>query len=385
MPSNWPEMTLALALAIVVAYLVADFVSRIVRTILRAIIADPGYETLFVERPRRVIRLVIFLVTLAALSFPALTLAGYQTSFAGDRAAIGRWLLDHGLRIIIIMIAGYLVIRIGSASASRFEREMSHGTGLDVIERTKRAQTLGRLLQKTLSIVVTGIAVLMVLRELDVDITPVLTGAGIVGLAVGFGAQTLVRDIISGFFVILEDQVRVGDVAVVNGQGGLVEEVNLRTIVLRDETGTVHVFPNGEVKTLANSSKDFSFYVITIKVPFEVDPDRVADAMRDAAATLLDDPGFKPHILEPLDVYGVDAWEPGTLVVKARIKTVPLKQWFVGRELRKRIVRVFVERRIPVPIPEMHVHLDGTLAGAAGTGRASEAGGADAAHRADRD
>ena len=98
----------------------------------------------------------------------------------------------------------------------------------------------------------------MVLRELDVDITPVLTGAGIVGLAVGFGAQTLVRDIISGFFLILEDQVRVGDVAVVNGQGGLVEEVNLRTIVLRDETGTVHVFPNGEVKTLANMSKDFS-------------------------------------------------------------------------------------------------------------------------------
>ncbi len=225
-----------------------------------------------------------------ALSFPALTLAGFSTSVGVNPDALIRWLLDHGLRIVIIMVAAYLVIRIGTASAGRFEREMSLGTGMDVVERTKRAQTLGRLLQKSLSIVVMGIAALMVLRELDVDITPVLTGAGIVGLAVGFGAQTLVRDIISGFFLILEDQVRVGDVAVVNGQGGLVEEVNLRTIVLRDETGTVHVFPNGEVKTLANSSKDFSFYVITVSVPFDEDPDAVASAMRDAAAGLIDRP-----------------------------------------------------------------------------------------------
>jgi moderate conductance mechanosensitive channel len=103
-------------------------------------------------------------------------------------------------------------------------------------------------------------------------------------------------------------------------------------------------------------SKDFSFYVITIKVPFEEDPDRVASAMREAADTLMDDPQYQPHILEPLEVYGVDAWEPGTLVMKARIKTVPLKQWLVGRELRKRIARVFVDRGIPVPLPETIVH-----------------------------
>ena len=356
MPVNWPEITLALALAIVVAYLVADFVAKFVQTTLRGILADSEYERILVERPRRIIRVAIFAVILAALAIPALTLAGIETSIGGNREAIARWLLDHGLRIVIILVAAYLVIRIGTASASRFEREMSHGTGLDIIERTKRAQTLGRLLQKALSIVVFGIAALMVLRELDIDITPVLTGAGIVGLAVGFGAQTLVRDIISGFFLILEDQVRVGDVAVVNGQGGLVEEVNLRTIVLRDETGTVHVFPNGEVKTLANMSKDFSFYVITIKVPFEEDPDVVAETMRDAADSLLNDPEYRPHILEPLEVYGVDAWEPGTLIMKARIKTVPLKQWLVGRELRKRIARMFVERGIRVPLPETIVH-----------------------------
>ena len=362
MPTNWPELTLALALVIVVAYMVADFVAKFVQSTLRAILADSQYETLLVERPRRVIRLAIFLVLLGALAVPALTLAGIETTI-GNRETVVRWLLDHGLRIVIIVVAAYLVIRIGSASASRFEREMSQGTGLDIVERTKRAQTLGRLLQKTLSIVVFGIAALMVLRELDIDITPVLTGAGIVGLAVGFGAQTLVRDIISGFFLILEDQVRVGDVAVVNGQGGLVEEVNLRTIVLRDETGTVHVFPNGEVKTLANMSKDFSYYVITVTVPFTEDPDRVGATIGEAAASLMQDPEYKPHILEPLEVLGVDAWESGTLTVKARVKTVPLKQWFVGRELRKRIARLFVARGIQVPLPQTIMRVEGAAMG----------------------
>jgi small conductance mechanosensitive channel len=361
LPSNWPEMTLAIALAVVVAYLVADVIARVVQSTLRAVIGDPQFETMFVDRPRRIVRLTIFLVILAALSFPALRVAGYRTNFGSNPDAVMRWLLDAGLRIVVIAIAAYMVIRIGSAAARRFEREMSYGTGLDVIERTKRAQTLGRLLQKTLSVVVTAIAALMVLRELDVDITPVLTGAGILGLAVGFGAQTLVRDIISGFFLTLEDQVRVGDVAVVNGQGGLVEELNLRTIVLRDESGAVHVFPNGEVKTLANLSKDFSYHVLTVKVPFDEDVDRVSAAMRAAADGLMAEPDYKPHILEPLEVYGVDAWEPGTLVIKARIKTVPMKQWFVGRELRKRVARVFTERGIPVPIPEMKIRVEGEI------------------------
>ena len=353
MPSNWPELTLAIALALGIAYLVSDVVARLVQSVLRAIIADP-YETLFVDRPRRIVRLVIFLVTAAALALPTLRLAGVDTgTIQGDPQSILRWALDSGLRIAIIAIAAYMVIRIGSAATRRFEREMSAGTGLDVLERTKRAQTLGRLLQKTLFAVVVAIAALMVLRELGIDTAPVLASAGIVGLAVGFGAQTLVRDIISGFFLILEDQVRVGDVAVVNGQGGLVEAVNLRTIVLRDEEGAVHVFPNGEVKTLSNKSKDFSYYVITVGVAYEDNPDRVVTALRDAGASLMEDPDYRPHILEPIEVYGIDAFEPGQIVVKGRIKTVPLKQWSVGRELRKRIAAIFRERGIHIPVPQM--------------------------------
>ena len=265
------------------------------------------------------------------------------------------WLVPAGLRIAGLAIGAYVLVRLVRAAARRLERQLSQGTGLDVIERTKRAQTLARIIQKTLVIIVIAMAGLMMLRELDIDITPVLTGAGIAGLAVGFGAQTLVRDIISGFFLIAEDQVRVGDVAVVNGQGGLVEQVNLRTIVLRDESGTVHIFPNGEVRTLANMSKDFSYYVFTVPLPFEADVDTAADAMREAAAGMMEEPEFKPHILEPLEVYGVDAFEPAQLVLKARIKTVPLKQWVVGRELRKRIARLFAERRIQIAVPQMVV------------------------------
>ncbi len=358
LPANWPELTLALVVAFVAAYIVAGFVARFVSAILRAIIPDPETEALFVERPQRIIRLTIFAVTAAALALPALKLAGYRSRIGVDPEALGRWIFDAGLRIAVICVTAYFLMRAASATARRFEREMSRGSGLDVIERTKRAQTLSRLLQKTLTTAIGVIGVLMVLRQLDIDITPALTGAGIAGLALGFGAQTLVRDIISGFFMILEDQVRVGDVAVVNGTGGLVEELSLRTIVLRDEEGAVHVFPNGEVKTLANKSKDFSYYVLTVVIPVEEDPERVMQAMRDASAAVQNDPEFQSHILEPVEIYGIDGWEPGQLTLKARIKTVPLKQWAVGRELRRRMAQIFKDRGVVVPIPKMDVILE---------------------------
>jgi small conductance mechanosensitive channel len=357
LPENWPELTLALALAVIAGYFVADVVARLVERVLRAVIPDER-EARLVDRPRRVVRLTIFLVTTAALAFPALRMAGYTGPMGTDPEALGRWFLADGLRIAIIVVAAYLVIRIGTAAARRFELEMSRGTGLDVIERTKRAQTLSRLLSTSMTIVVAGIAVLMVLRELEVDITPVLTGAGIAGLAVGFGAQTLVRDVISGFFFILEDQVRVGDVAVVNGQGGLVEQLNLRTIVLRDYDGTVHVFPNGEIKTLSNRTKDFSYYVIDLGMEYGEDPARVVQAVRDAGAALMDDPVHRPNILEPVEVAGVDAFGDNQVTIKVRIKTVPLKQWEVGRELRRRIYLTLRERGIAIPFPQLTVHIE---------------------------
>ena len=352
----WQEFVIPIGLALVGAYVVAALAARVIESSLVAILPG-GSERKSIARPKLVIRLVIFAITALVLSIPAMRHAGVEVGRTPSE--IGRAFLEGGLKIAGIAIGAYAVIRVGSAAARRFEHELSTGTGLDVIERAKRAQTLSRLLQNTLTVAVTGIAGLMILGELNINIAPVLTGAGIVGLAVGFGAQTLVRDIISGFFLILEDQVRVGDVAVVNGQSGLVEAVNLRTIVLRDDEGTVHVVPNGEVKTLSNRSKDFSYYVISIGMPQDVNPDRVADALRSAGASVAADPVFKPHILAPIEVYGVDDFKAGQLMIKARIKTLPLKQWVVGRELRKRVAAAFTESGIDLPGPSMSVKVEG--------------------------
>ncbi len=204
---------------------------------------------------------------------------------------------------------------------------------------------------------VSCIAVLMILRELNLDITPILTGAGIAGVAIGFGAQTLVKDVISGFFLLLENQVRVGDVVTINGQGGLVEALTLRTIVLRDETGAVHIFPNGSITTLANQTKDFSYYVINLAVDYDEDPDRVMQVMREVADDLRADPKYSSVILQPLEVSGIDSFGEANIIIKSRIKTVPLKQWDVGRELRRRLMKRFAAEGIKFPQRQLVLHM----------------------------
>jgi small conductance mechanosensitive channel len=224
-----------------------------------------------------------------------------------------------------------------------------------MVERLKRARTLSRLVQNALTATIVVIAALMMLRELRVDITPILTSAGILGLAVGFGAQTLVKDLIAGFFLTFENQVRVGDVATINGTGGLVEAINLRTIVLRDVTGAVHVFPNGSIERLSNLTKDFSYYVIDVSVANNKDPDEVAEVLQRIAREMQADPRYGPSILEPLEIMGVDSFEDSAMTLKSRIKTLPLKQWEIGREMRRRIKKTFAARGIDIPF--RHVNL----------------------------
>jgi small conductance mechanosensitive channel len=196
----------------------------------------------------------------------------------------------------------------------------------------------------------------MVLNQLEIDIMPILTGAGIVGLAVGFGAQTLVKDLIAGFFLTFEDQVRVGDVAVINGTGGLVEAINLRTIVLRDLEGTVHVFPNGSIERLSNRTKDYSYFVLDLGVSYREQPDTVFAVLREIGQELAADPVFGSTILEPLEILGVDDLGESQVTIKLRIKTLPIKQWEVGRELRRRIKVTFDARGIEIPFPHVSLY-----------------------------
>ena len=184
--------------------------------------------------------------------FPALDLAGVQQNVGWQAKDLSAWAAYNGLRIALLLLLAFAANQFAASVIRRAEREVAGEGDLRAMERQKRAQTPGATFHRFLSILIWAVAALMVLREIGVDITPVLTGAGILGLAVGFGAQSPVKDISAGMFLIAEIQIRIGDVAAINGIGGAVEEINLRTVVLRDLEGIVHTFANGEIRTLAN-------------------------------------------------------------------------------------------------------------------------------------
>ncbi|HUL33571.1 MAG TPA: mechanosensitive ion channel family protein [Candidatus Eisenbacteria bacterium] len=269
-------------------------------------------------------------------------------------------LIQHTVRILIILAGVFVLIkfvekwtpRLRVRLVSHMMRDNRHDHELE-----KRAATIGSIFRKTVATVAWIIALVMILREAGFDIGPILAGAGVVGLAIGFGAQNLVRDVISGVLLLLENQVRVNDVAVINGEGGLVERINLRTIVLRGLDGTIHIFPNGSITSLSNMSHGFSYYVFDIGVAYKEDTDRVVAALQETAAELMKDDEYRSSILEPLEVLGVDKFADSAVIIKVRIKTEPLQQWFVGREMNRRIKKKFDELGIEIPFPQMRLHL----------------------------
>ena len=269
------------------------------------------------------------------------------------------WLMGPGLRILFVLGGAFVLVRILHLLIARFSvvTVPRKGPLAEIAERRKRTDTLSGLLRMASTSVVMSVAVLIAIRELGFDIMPILTGAGIVGLAVGFGAQNLVRDLITGFFLILENQVRVGDVAIINGKGGFVEEIRLRTIVLRGLDGTVHVIPNGAITELSNMTKDFSYYVIDVGVAYKESVDRVMDVLKEIGEELQSDPAFADKILGPLEILGVDDFADSAVIIKVRIKTTPIQQWTVGRELRRRIKNTFDAQGIEIPFPHLSLYM----------------------------
>lgn len=349
--ADWPTVVLALGLAFLMAYVVAAIAARFARLSLLFLFdghRDGPVAELVTGRPTRIVGAVVFVLVSAVLIRPALSFVGLRPTIGVEGRVLMTWIFGSGLRIVLLIVVTYLLVKAIGALTGRFEEMLRHQTAaaIDATERLKRARTLGALVQRVLTVVVVSIAGLTILRELRVDITPILTGAGIVGLAVGFGAQTLVRDIISGFFVILEDQVRVGDVAVINGTGGLVEAVNLRTIVLRDAEGVVYIFPNGSVTALANRTKDYSYAVVDVGIAYREDPDAVIALLREIGGQMAAEPAFRDSMLEPAEVVGIEALGDVQVTIRTRIKTVPLRQWDVAREFRRRIKIAFDQRGI---------------------------------------
>ena len=270
--------------------------------------------------------------------------------------AVVRWTISSLPAVVVIVVLALLTLRIAKGLLRRLEprmvARMKAAQEIDDTEVEKRIATLFGILMAIVRAVVWTVAAMLVLRNIGIDIAPILAGAGVVGLTVGFGAQELARDMISGFFLLLENHVRTGDVVQVNGTGGLVESVGLRTIVLRDMSGTVHVFQNGKVNTLANMTKEWSAMVFDIGVAYDSDVDRVIEVMRRVDEELRGDEELGAEILEPMEVFGLDAFGASELVIKGRIKTRPIKQWVVGREYRRRLKKAFDVAGIEIPFPQ---------------------------------
>ncbi len=265
------------------------------------------------------------------------------------------WSLTSGLHILITFILSFVAIKAGKLLAARFIATLVKQK--EDPEFRKRTETLGSIVRYVLNIAILIVAAMIVLGELGIDIGPLLAAAGIVGLAVGFGAQSLVRDIISGFFILMEDQIRVGDVVQVAGQGGLVEKINLKTTILRDLAGNVHYVPNGKIDVVTNMTKDYSRYVFDIGVAYREDIDEVIELIKSVDEELRGDPVFRDDILEPIEILGLDQFGESALTIKARTKTLPIKQWGVAREFNRRLKKKFDQNNIEIPFPHLTLYM----------------------------
>jgi small conductance mechanosensitive channel len=248
------------------------------------------------------------------------------------------------LRIVLIVVAAYIGLRLLRLALNRLEAILIRaGEMTETVPGAamKRVRTLISVLWTIVFVLIWFVVVLTSLGQIGVNVAPLLASAGVVGLAVGFGAQNLVKDLVSGFFLILENQVRVGDVAVINGTAGLVEAISFRTIILRDEAAVVHVFPNGSINTLSNMSKDWSAYVLSVNVAYKEDTDRVADVMRHVAEEMYADSKYRSAMLETIEIIGVDGFTASAVTIKARLKTRPQQQFAIGREYRRRLKIAF--------------------------------------------
>ncbi|HAV76697.1 MAG TPA: Mechanosensitive ion channel protein [Anaerolineae bacterium] len=291
------------------------------------------------------VRIVALLVILAAWQ---VGVADVLLSEAG-LDVLGR-LADIVIIVVLSLIAWEIASGLITAHLNRRDAE-GHA-----MLRSARARTLLPLIRNALMIVISVMATLVILSEIGVDIAPLLAGAGVVGLAIGFGAQSLVKDVITGAFILFEDSINVGDVVEVGGRSGVVEGLTVRTIRLRDLSGSVHTLPFGSIDTVMNMTRDFSYYLLDVGVAYRENTDEVCDALRAVDEDLRQDPVHGPKMLAPIEILGVDRFEDSAVIVRARLKTVPVQQWSVGREFNRRLKMKFDELGIEIPFPHQTLY-----------------------------
>ena len=265
---------------------------------------------------------------------------------------------QSALRIALIVVLAWLVGRLLRSIIKRIERLSIDGAPGTTSEREKRAQTVGRILRQASSVLVWSLTAMLVLGEFGVDLKPILAGAGILGLAVGFGAQTLVKDIITGFFILLENQIRVGDTITAAGCTGIVESVNLRTTVLRDLDGTTHIIPNSAITVVANATYNWSRALLDVGVAYKEDTDRCEMVLREVGAEMERDETFGKKLIGPFEYPGVVRFDPSSVVLRVVVKTQAHDGPTVLRELRRRVKKSFDKAGIELPLPHVKVVRD---------------------------
>ena len=256
---------------------------------------------------------------------------------------------------MVILVLAWILQAVAARLIRLFRGYMKQRTGGDEIARI---ETLARVFRNTAGIVIFIVAGTLVLGELGISIAPILATAGVAGVAIGFGAQSLIKDFLGGFFLLLDDQVREGDVVEVAGLSGLVEEVTLRYVRLRNFDGHVHFIPNGEIKAVTNRTRGYANAVIEVGVAYGEDIDEALAVMREAAAGLRADAAWHDKLPDDIEIIGVERWADSAVVLRARLRVVPpIEQWNVRREFLKRLKKAYDERGIEIPFPQLRVHL----------------------------
>jgi len=273
-------------------------------------------------------------------------------------------LITSSLRILGILAGAWVLIGVAQRAIRGLRVRIA--ARMDDREAVKRAETLGRVFRYMAAVIISVLAGMLVLSELGVSVAPILGAAGVVGLAVGFGAQSLVKDYFTGFFLLLENQIRQGDVVKLGDHAGFVEEVTLRYVQLRDYDGNVHFVPNGSISTVVNMSRGFAQAVMDVGVSYGSDLDRAMAVMQEVAAELRLDPVHGERILADLEMAGVESWGDSSVVLRARFQVAPLQQWTVRREYLRRLKKAFDDAGIEIPFPQMTLHVARRSAARAG-------------------
>jgi moderate conductance mechanosensitive channel len=262
------------------------------------------------------------------------------------------------LRVVVILSLAWILQAAANRLIRIFRRYMQ--AKAPTADEQARIDTLARVFRNTGAIIIVIVAGTLVLGEVGISIAPILATAGVAGVAIGFGAQSLIKDYFTGFFLLLEDQLRQGDVVEVAGKSGLVEEVTLRFVRLRDFQGHVHFIPNGEIKVVSNRTRGFAHAAVDVGIGYGDDIDQALAAMREVGSAMRADPNWQAKIADEVEALGVERLDNSSVVLRCRVKVVPaIEQWNVKREFLKRLKKAFDERGIEIPFPQMTIHTAG--------------------------